>query len=444
MTDGTITIAQPADAARVGQGQVVQVNVSAGGVPKLPVETAWVDELGLQGDRHNEPTVHGGPYRAVCLFGVEAIERVRAEGHPIQPGGAGENLTTSGIEWSEQAPGTRVEIGERLVLELTTPTAPCRTIRGNFIDGRFGRISIVTHASDSRVYARVVVPGAVGAGDPITLRPPDPGSLATRAGLLDRLDAVEQESNLRLWRAAEAGGQRLAIVDDGFLSICAAPELPGPVFNQVGGLRLLPNMLDRVLAHFRRHGVSGWLPMHQRPWESARPVSQLAIMAAPVEPVEPVGSVGSVTRRDAAAEGSRSAGVEIRRLRPDEWREWAGVISADGVEAIPADVTRSLAKDLLATRNVHVLIARAGDQVIGTGTLHVHGKVGLLRAGVVLPDWRGRGVQRALIAARMSWAAELGCDHVTSQAAPESVSERNLTLAGLERLLLRDVYRFDP
>jgi GNAT superfamily N-acetyltransferase len=184
--------------------------------------------------------------------------------------------------------------------------------------------------------------------------------------------------------------------------------------------------------------------MHQRPWESARPVSQLAILAAPVESVKSVEAVEAVESRDAATQELRSARVEIRRLRPDEWREWAGVISADGVEAIPADVTRSLAKDLLATRNVHVLIAQAGHQVIGTGTLHVHGKVGLLRAGVVLPDWRGRGVQRALIAARMSWAAELGCDHVTSQAAPESVSERNLTLAGLERLLLRDVYRFDP
>lgn len=441
MTDGTIAIAQPADAARIAQGAVVQVNVSPGGVPKLPVETAWVDELGLQGDRHNEPTVHGGPYRAVCLYGVEAIERVRAEGHPIQPGGAGENLTTSGIEWSEQAPGTRVEVGQRLVLELTTPTAPCRTIRGNFIDGRFGRISIMSHPADSRMYARVLVPGAVGAGDPITLRPPDPGSPATRAGLLDRLDAAERESHLRLWRAAEAGGQRLAIVDDGFLSICAAPELPGPVFNQAGGLRLLPNMLDRVLEHFRRHGVSGWLPMHQRPWDSARPKSQLAIMAAPVESVE---SVEADLTREAAAEELRRTGSEIRRLHPDEWREWAAVVSADGVEAIPADATRSLAPHLLATRNVHVLVAQAGDQVIGSGTLHVHGKVGLLRAGVVLPDWRGRGVQRALIAARMRLAAELGCDHVTSQAAPDSISERNLSRAGLERLLIRDVYRFDP
>ncbi|MDQ3492258.1 MAG: MOSC domain-containing protein, partial [Chloroflexota bacterium] len=214
MTEGTMPIARPADVPCAGQGQVVQVNVSSGGVPKLPVEEAWVDELGLEGDRHDEPTVHGGPYRAVCLYGMEAIERVRSEGHPIKPGGAGENLTTEGIEWSEQAPGTRVEIGDGLVLELTTPTAPCRTIRRNFHDGRFGRISVMTHPSDSRMYASVLVPGRVRPGDRITLSPPDPGSLSTRAALLDRLDAVEGESGLRLWRAAEAGGQRLAIVED--------------------------------------------------------------------------------------------------------------------------------------------------------------------------------------------------------------------------------------
>jgi len=432
MTERTTTIDRPAGGAPNVQGRVVQVNVSAGGVPKLPVEAAWVDELGLEGDRHNEPTVHGGPYRAVCLYGVEAIQRVRSDGHPIQAGGVGENLTTSGIEWSDQAAGTRVEIGDGLVLELTTPTAPCRTIRRNFHDGRFGRISVMTHPSDSRMYASVLVPGRIRPGDPITLFPPDPGSLSTRAALLDRLDAVEGESGLRLWRAAQAGGQRLAIVDDGDLSICAAPELPGPIFNRADGLRLLPNLLERVLEHFRDHGVSGWLPMHQRPWEGAEAEYRLAIMAAPADSVAP---------QDAAA-GMPLAGIEIRRLRPDEWQHWAAVVSADGVEAIPGAVAR--APHLLATRNVHVLAARAGDQVVAVGMLHIHGKVGLLRGGVVLPEWRGRGIQRALIAARAGLARELGCDTISSHAAPGSVSERNLLRMGLEQLTIRDVYRFDP
>lgn len=415
----------------MAHGRVVQVNVSPGGVPKLPVDEAWVDRLGLAGDRHNEPTVHGGPYRAVCLYGMEAIERVRSEGHPIQAGGVGENLTTSGIEWSEQPAGTRVEIGDVLVLELTTPTAPCRTIRENFHDGRFGRISVMTHPSDSRMYASVLVPGRVRPGDPITLFPSDPGSLSTRAALLDRLDAVEGESGLRLWRAAEAGGQRLAIVEDGYLSICAAPDLPGPIFNRADGLRRLPNLLERVLEHFRHHGVSGWLPMHERPWEGAEAEYRLAIMAAPADSVGP---------QDPAADPL--AGIEIRRLRPDEWQHWAAVVSAEGVHAIPGAVAR--APHLLATRNVNVVAARAGDRVVAVGMLHIHGKVGLLRGGVVLPEWRGRGIQRALIAARARLAQELGCDTVSSQAAPESVSERNLLRMGLEQLTIRDVYRFDP
>ena len=81
-------------------GKVLQVNISGGGVPKKPVERAWVGVLGLEGDAHRENTVHGGPHRAVCLFGIEVIERLQSEGHPVEPGSVGENLTTSGIEWS--------------------------------------------------------------------------------------------------------------------------------------------------------------------------------------------------------------------------------------------------------------------------------------------------------------------------------------------------------
>ena len=53
-------------------GRVLQVNISPGGVPKLPVERAWVGELGLGGDRHHHDTVHGGPHRAVALLAIEA------------------------------------------------------------------------------------------------------------------------------------------------------------------------------------------------------------------------------------------------------------------------------------------------------------------------------------------------------------------------------------
>lgn len=70
----------------VAIGRVLQVSVSPGGVPKRAVASAHVGPLGLVGDAHDHFGVHGGRHRAVCLFAIEAIRRVAAEGHPIAPG----------------------------------------------------------------------------------------------------------------------------------------------------------------------------------------------------------------------------------------------------------------------------------------------------------------------------------------------------------------------
>src|SRR5688500_7733917 len=129
-------------------GRLIQVNVSDGGVPKLPVDAARITRGGVEGDRQASETVHGGPHRAVSLLGVEAIRRVASEGHPIGPGTTGENLTTEGFDVSTLPVGTRLvigdggEAGDGVVLEISQPTNPCRTIRHSFTDLRFGRLSM--------------------------------------------------------------------------------------------------------------------------------------------------------------------------------------------------------------------------------------------------------------------------------------------------------------
>ena len=66
-------------------GVVLQISVSAGGVPKRAIDRGIVWEEGLEGDRQADLRAHGGPSRAVCLYSFEVIERLRAEGHPIAP-----------------------------------------------------------------------------------------------------------------------------------------------------------------------------------------------------------------------------------------------------------------------------------------------------------------------------------------------------------------------
>ncbi len=252
-------------------GRILQVSVSPGGVPKLPVERAWVGPWGLDGDAHHDDTDHGGPHRAVALFAIEAIGRVAAEGHPIFPGSAGENLTTEGIEWAELPIGTRAAIGDGgLLLEISKPDNPCETIQGSFSDERFARISILTHPTDSRMYARVLVEGEVRPGDEIRLLPPAEDSEAALHELLDRVEAAGRSFNVALWRAVAAAGFDVRVVDDGELAMVASPQLPGRAFNRASGYRQLPNLLPRMLDWFRSNGTVGWIFAEVPPWPDAR------------------------------------------------------------------------------------------------------------------------------------------------------------------------------
>ena len=151
-------------------GQVFSINCSPGGVPKLPVPEALITTYGLFGDSQANRVHHGGPDRAVCLFSAERILALQKEGHPIGSGTTGENLTLTGIDWDLVAPGTRLETGDAL-LEVTSYTKPCRTIRESFLDQKFIRMSQKHFPGWSRVYARVLREGMVRTGDSVSLTP---------------------------------------------------------------------------------------------------------------------------------------------------------------------------------------------------------------------------------------------------------------------------------
>lgn len=135
------------------------------------METAEVTALGLAGDAHRDLEHHGGPDRALCLFSMEKIQSLQAEGHPIAPGGIGENLTMEGLDWSTVMPGARLLVGDTVLVEVTRYTSPCGNIRPFFLKGDCTRVSQKRHPGDSRVYARVLRTGALRRGDPVRLIP---------------------------------------------------------------------------------------------------------------------------------------------------------------------------------------------------------------------------------------------------------------------------------
>ena len=149
---------------------VHQINISDGGVPKLPVLEAKVSEQGLEGDRQRNLKFHGGPDRAVCLYSRELIERLQDEGHPIDSGSTGENLTLSGLDWDRMRPGVELMIGPEIQLEVTSYTTPCHHNGRWFRDEDFSLIAQKLNPGWSRVYAKVLRGGIVRPGDVVEIK----------------------------------------------------------------------------------------------------------------------------------------------------------------------------------------------------------------------------------------------------------------------------------
>lgn len=150
-------------------GLIYQINVSPGGVPKRPILQAAITRNGVSGDRQRDTEHHGGPQRAVCLYPLEHILALQAEGHPIYPGAIGENITVAGIDWEQLRPGARLRLGADVELVITGFAAPCTNIAGAFRDGYMNRVSEKKNPGRSRVYARVAHEGEIRPGDPVQL-----------------------------------------------------------------------------------------------------------------------------------------------------------------------------------------------------------------------------------------------------------------------------------
>lgn len=228
-----------APAGRVGAVCVVhrllptaRDDVASSAIDKRPVTgPVPLKRLGLEGDVQCDSRHHGGPDQAVYAYSQRAAEIWAAElGRDVPPGAFGENLRITGLDVDAAPVGQRWRIGEVAVVEVTRPRVPCATFAGFVDEPRWVRR--FTERGLFGAYLRVLTPGPVAAGDPVTV-------LATPAhGVpVSRLHPAPTPAELAaLVAEAAAGSFTLAgSVAEQARRVLGGTVGPGPVTGPAGG-----------------------------------------------------------------------------------------------------------------------------------------------------------------------------------------------------------------
>ena len=168
---GLVTELAPQQPTVALTGSIHQLNASGGGVPKTPIDRAVVGVRGVEGDVQKARVHHGRPWQALCLWSDDVIATLKAEGHPVGAGFAGENITISGVDWGQLRGGMRFRIGtgdDAVTCELSLPAVPCSKNSAWFLGGDIDRMDHDLNPGSSRWYASVITPGVITPDDPLT------------------------------------------------------------------------------------------------------------------------------------------------------------------------------------------------------------------------------------------------------------------------------------
>jgi len=141
--------------------------------------------IGVEGDAHAGTTVQHlsrirrdpttPNLRQVHLIHAELFDDMAQRGHAVAPGALGENITTAGIDLLGLSRGTRLELGDDAVIEITGLRNPCTQINGI----SEGLMKELVHLDDAGATVRlagvmsiVLEGGVIRPGDGIRVIPP--------------------------------------------------------------------------------------------------------------------------------------------------------------------------------------------------------------------------------------------------------------------------------
>ena len=128
------------------------------GTKKEPVvEGLFKEDYGLIGDAHADCL----PNRQVSLLAIESIDKMRSLGLNLGPGDFAENITTEGVDLFHLPIGTKIFVGDEVILGVTQIGKESHT--GCAILRKVGKCIMPKEG----VFAKVIQGGVVKAGDEV-------------------------------------------------------------------------------------------------------------------------------------------------------------------------------------------------------------------------------------------------------------------------------------
>lgn len=265
-----------------------------------------------------------------------------------------------------------------------------------------------------------------------------------------RLEAIEA-ATLRD-RTLAAGRDAWAVpVADGLATYCR----PGSRLNKIFGLGFAP--LDETaiesLAQAEQAYATTQSPVQIELSSCARPEFATLLAARGYQLTGTMNVLGrALTTEDHAALVPTHPIVSTRLLPDNEAGTWEDVLArgfgavtageiAAGHDVVGVAPLRQLFVDVGRIETTQRWVAEIDGQAVGGASLNMRDGLAQLAHTATLPEFRGRGVQQALLATRMAQARQEGCTFAVLATRPGSASQRNAQRCGFAQLHTRSIWR---
>lgn len=272
--------------------------------------------------------------------------------------------------------------------------------------------------------------------------------LVADIALAERIERAEASICADFARALRDSSRVLVEPIAGGFAVYAGPGAP---MNKIVALGLDEVLDDEAIARVEALWRSRREPVRVELAELARPEVGTTLTGRGYRLIgfEDVMGLGLIETQPAVSEPPAVRGLSIERPAHDDVAEWVevtvnGWMQLDGTgtrpeESYSREALEDMMRDFVRPAAVQRYLARLDGVPVAAASIRLDDGLAQLCGATTLPAFRRRGIQTALLAARLRDARDAGCDLAVVTTAPGSKSQANARRQGFQQLYARAV-----